>query len=109
MNKPGPHGPHKPKDAVDRQTHIRAVNRAVKDAGSKLTSADDPLVETLRVLARQMDASGYDPSTRLTTAYLQAQRELSRRLATTRTARTGGGNPVLGLRAVRDDEGREAG
>jgi hypothetical protein len=66
------------------QVHIRAVNRALKSAGAALTPTEDPLAETLRVLARQMDDAGGNPSTRLSMAYLSAQRDLARLLATER-------------------------
>lgn len=94
------------KDRTPGQVHLRAVNRAIKQAGAALTALDDPLVETLRTLARQMDDSGPNPSTRLTTAYLSAQRDLARALAATR-AKPRGPNKVDELRARRAE--REAG
>ncbi len=87
------------------QTHIRAMNRALTAAAPALTAADEPLCETLRALARQMDDAGRNPSTRLTMAYLAAQRDLARLLAAERRPARGP-NRLAQLRAER--EGRQA-
>lgn len=94
------------KNPTPGQTHLRAVNRAIRSAGAALTDLDDPLVETLRTLARQMDDSGPNPSTRLTAAYLSAQRDLARALSATR-AKPRGPNKFDELKARRAE--REAG
>lgn len=81
-----------------------AVNRAV--IAAHLPPTADALVETWRALARQMDASGGNPSTRLSVAYLSAGRDFQRMLAA-RTGRRAGVNPLDELRAKREE--RDAG
>jgi hypothetical protein len=104
MNK----GTHASRDPRPGQTHIRALNRALKAAGAQLTEQDDALVETLRTLARQMDDAGGNPGTRLTACYLSAQRDLGRLLAATRSRQAAGPSKLQLLRAERD-AGRQAG
>jgi hypothetical protein len=94
------------KDPQPGQKHLRAINRAIKAAGHAITETEDGLVETLRTLARQMDDSGENPSTRLTTAYLSAQRDLARLLATERKPARGPNR----LQVLRDERAqRQAG
>lgn len=95
------------KEPKPGQTHLRAVNRALTDAAGSLTAADEPLRETLRTLARQMDDAGRNPSTRLTMAYLSAQRDLARLLAAERKPARGP-NRLEQLRAERERAQREA-
>jgi len=65
---------------MSTRLHLPAVEAAVAEAGG-LTAADMPLVQLVRVLARQVDAAGSaGPSTRLAAAYLTAVRTLMARL-----------------------------
>lgn len=58
-------------------THLEAVERAIADARPLLTTADDPLLELLRSLARQVDDCGdKGPGTRLAATYLTSVRTL---------------------------------
>lgn len=93
----------KPEERATRK-HIIAVEKAIRAAGDKLTDTDAPLLEALRVMARQMDGAGNDPSTRLTAAYLSAQRDFQRILATKRAAGPVR-NPYDELRARREQTG----
>lgn len=56
--------------------HLSAVNAAVR--GRTVPAAHRPLLELARVLARQMDAAGAEPSARLASTYLSTVRSLSR-------------------------------
>lgn len=94
------------KDPQPGQKHLRAINRAIRGAGETLGDTEQGLIETLRTLARQMDAAGENPSTRLTTAYLSAQRDMARLLSTERKPQRGP-NRLAQLRAER--ERRQAG
>ena len=68
-------------------THTKAVEAAVEAAGAALTDADGPLLELVRTLAVQMDATGPDgPGTRLAGTYLTAVRTLMARTATIKVA-----------------------
>ena len=65
-----------------KATHLAAVEAAIADSAFGLTPADEPLLELVRVLARQMDAAGPDgPGTRLAATYLTAVRTLHARLS----------------------------
>lgn len=94
------------KEPRSGQVHLRTLNKAITAAGNRLSAEQQPLVETLRTLARQMDDAGRNPSTRLTTAYLQAQKELARRLESDKPA-SRGPNRLEQLRAEREE--RQAG
>ena len=63
--------------------HEKAITAAITAAGNKLGPTETPLVELAKVLARQMDAAGPDPSTRLTAAYLSCLKDIRRALADT--------------------------
>ena len=72
-------------------THTKAVEAAVEAAGAALTDADGPLLELVRTLAVQMDATGPDgPGTRLAGTYLTAVRTLMARTATIKAVSPGG-------------------
>lgn len=60
------------------QTHIRAVNRTIRAAGLDNDDRYSAIVEVARTLARQMDESGHEPSTRLVAAYLSALKDINR-------------------------------
>ncbi len=62
--------------------HLAAVEAAIADSAIGLTPADAPLLELVRVLARQVDAAGPDgPGTRLAATYLTGVRTLHARLS----------------------------
>ena len=63
-------------------THLEAINQAM--TSSRLTEYQEhaPLVELCRTLARQMDAAGDEPSTRLSAAYLSALKDVRRATVT---------------------------
>ena len=61
-----------------RQTHIRSVNRSIKAMCLEDDERYCAIVEVARTLARQMDAAGREPATRLTAAYLSALKDLHR-------------------------------
>lgn len=63
--------------------HLEAVESCVSHGSLDRQPAHAPLVELCRTLAAQMDASGLDPSTRLTAAYLSALKDLRRALGST--------------------------
>lgn len=64
-------------------THLDAVDAAVASGRGILQPSHQPLVELVRALARQVDASGTGgPSARLGAAYLSALKDLSRALNT---------------------------
>lgn len=60
------------------QKHLRSVNRAARAASARLGPADEPLIELMRELARQMDRAGPDASTRLSSTYLSALKDFRR-------------------------------
>ena len=60
-------------------THLTAVDEAVSAGG--LGPVDRPLIELVRLLARQMDAAGEDAGTRLVASYLTSVRTLTNRAA----------------------------
>lgn len=60
-------------------THLAAVDEAVSAGG--LGPVDRPLIELVRLLARQMDAAGEDAGTRLVASYLTSVRTLTNRAA----------------------------
>ena len=94
------------KDPKPGQKHLRAINRAIRAAGAAMGDTEDALAETLRTLARQMDDAGENPSTRLTAAYLSAQRDMARLLATERKPHRGPNR----LQLLRDERAeRQAG
>lgn len=59
--------------------HLAAIEQAVSAGG--LGPVDQPLIELVRTLAKQMDAAGEDPGTRLIGSYLTAVRTLTNRAA----------------------------
>lgn len=97
-------GPRRKADERATRKHIIAVEKAIRAAAGQLSDTDAPLLEALRVMARQMDAAGNDPSTRLTAAYLSAQRDFQRVIATTRAAGPKR-NPYDELKARREQAG----
>jgi hypothetical protein len=71
-------------------THRAAIEKAVKAGKGRLSEQHLPLVELLRALADQVDASP-EPSTRLTASYLSALKDLGRALgAEPKTPSAGG-------------------
>lgn len=60
-------------------THLAAVDEAVSAGG--LGPVDRPLIELVRLLARQMDAAGEEAGTRLVASYLTSVRTLTNRAA----------------------------
>lgn len=60
-------------------THATAVDEAVSAGG--LGPVDRPLIELVRLLARQMDAAGEAAGTRLVGTYLTTVRTLTNRAA----------------------------
>lgn len=76
--------------------HRAAVEKAVKAGKRQLTDQHLPLIELLRALADQIDATE-EPSTRLTASYLSALKDLGRALGDEPKA-TGGGGKLAELR-----------
>lgn len=70
--------------------HLEAIEAAM--TSSRLTEHAEhaPLVELCRTLARQMDAAGDEPSTRLSAAYLSALKDVRRATITLPAKRSGG-------------------
>ncbi|MBW3091331.1 hypothetical protein [Bifidobacterium miconisargentati] len=60
------------------QANIRAVNKTVKALKLDENGRYAANIELLRTLARQMDAAGDDPSTRLSAAFLSALKDIQR-------------------------------
>lgn len=59
--------------------HTHAVEVAIKAAEGNLTAAHGPLLELVRALAKQMDATGTEgPGSRLAASYLSALKDFSR-------------------------------
>lgn len=58
--------------------HVDALERTLDHTGLAGKAEHAALVELCRTLARQMDAAGEDPSTRLTAAYLSALKDVTR-------------------------------
>ena len=80
--------------------HEKAMNAAIKAAGNKLGPTETPLVELAKVLARQMDAAGPDPSTRLSGSYFSCLKDIRRVLADTPVAATPANSRLAQLRAI---------
>lgn len=59
--------------------HSQAVEAAIKAAAGNLTPTHGPLLELVRVLAEQMDATGVEgPGSRLAASYLSALKDFQR-------------------------------
>lgn len=71
-------------------THIDAINAAMTSSRLVEHAEHGPLVELCRTLARQMDAAGDEPSTRLSAAYLSALKDVRRATVTLPAKKSGG-------------------
>ena len=90
-------------------THTEAVEAAVEAARAALTDADGPLLELVRTLAVQMDATGLEgPGTRLAGTYLTAVRTLMARTSTIKVVSPGGKLAVLRAEADKRRAGMRA-
>ncbi|MBT2566570.1 hypothetical protein J7I84_08700 [Arthrobacter sp. ISL-85] len=83
--------------------HLAAVEASITAAADALNGRHAALLQLVRTLARQMDAAGADPSTRLSAAYLSALKDLGRVIAASPAKAT---QPRNGLAAARAIHGR---
>lgn len=83
-------------------THLEAVEESITTAGSILDGRHTALLVLIRTLARQMDAAGPDPSTRLSAAYLSTLKDLGRLMAAPPAQATKPRNGLAAVRAIRE-------
>jgi hypothetical protein len=69
--------------------HIDALDQAIEQTRIDRARGQGALIELCRTLARQMDAAGDDPSTRLVAAYLSALKDFRRAAMALPPIRTG--------------------